>query len=528
MSRTKLHNVNLPVTTQLPEFLYNKARSTECVSQGLSVAQQTRLRRYQERLTITTGLGDQDNFDKEMKALLLRYTYHPDEIQDIITKLNNTFGQRTGLPFRRTLKSWDWCADQLARFIEPNWRNFGWNEHYRAAYERLRKELSSYSCHPLRFHNDDEIREALSKLDTHSGWTWVESGFKEKGKNVEGVWKRWNDAFEYAKEHDLNMRRPILLGFRTQASGEFDEGHWSGAFKEKSRIVNIICLLQIVSELVFSKPFNEVVVDAPMFAAGKNDLEVRSWIDARKGKYGYFASLDYSHFDQSISAWLIRDAFNIVRSCFCLDVESNREFDVVVNSFIEKDLVIDRGVLHSVKGVPSGSQFTQVIDSIVNLLVIYTYLSAKGISGESTVMGDDNLVFTNVELDMIDFSSYVAHNFGLEINADKSNQGTNYDEPTFLSRKWTNEGPDRAWCEVVSRMLYPERFRPYHFGEVQPYEVLLAYAYTYRCVSEKVNLAELKHMYRVNEATLKNIASRYIPGSISYMRDYVLATGLGA
>jgi hypothetical protein len=265
----------------------------------------------------------------------------------------------------------------------------------------------------------------------------------------------------------------------------------------------------------------------PDYAGGKNDDYIQTILYDRLCRFGYWYSLDYSSFDQSISSWLIRDAFEIIRDAF--KSPDDELFDVIVHDFIHKDFVTKDGWIHSDKGVPSGSMFTQIIDSLVNMICISCYLFSRGV-GESEfammVMGDDNLLFLRNPIDVEDMSSYLRKNLGIIMNPSKLKSGLcKAQYPAFLSRVWRPGGRWRHPNVLISKVAYPERFRPYDKREVTPAQVLYGY-----CLAYKAGMEEMMDVHRFladhpnhHEWIASQATSRYVPGYLRFNREYLMS-----
>lgn len=514
-------NKSKPMTSSLDPNLYSKT-----VSEGKSIYRwgapstlDNRIRAYKKGLIRTTGYA-KPLFDDKIIDLLLKYSRQPKEVNKVIDYLNQLTDEE-GNKFSRNLKEYGKISSQLRGFVSDNHRNFYWNKNYKLALKQVSSSLRITGLKALRYHCDDDIKEVLPKANTHSGFTYLLSGKRCKGDNMDGLLLKMNKHLQKIKT-DGFVSIPNLIAFRTQASGEFDSvGNRTNTCKHKTRMVAMVDLVNIANELQFSYPFMERFKHVVSFAGGKDDVVIGSIISGLRSRYKYHTSLDYSLFDQSISDWLIRDALKIVRDCFDVKDDEDFKFNCVIESFINKEFLIDKGILVSKKGIPSGSMFTQIVGSIVNQLVIQSYLNSKDLVGEMIVMGDDNLVFSNVQLDIKELSNYVKHNFGMEINPTKSTQGDRSTHPEFLSRVWSYVGPIRNWQSVVSRLAFPERFRDYS-GEVKPYLVLYAYILTYRNIGEIMDVGRFILDHRLNKTEVRNVDSRYIPGVMSYLREYEL------
>lgn len=508
--------------THYDSGLVARMRNAEIPENCLSAGSKNRLKQYQNNLSVTRGSHD-PNIDKEVLALLETYSLDSAEIKELknyLFKLVDSDGQE----FSRNLKIYSTTQDAMERFAATDHTSFRWNENYRKSLEDLKSEFSQLRLKPLVFTSDDDVRDALPKKDTHSGYYWIQTGRKKKGDNIEGISQVMGKEFVGAVDRGT-FGKPILIGFRTQASGEFeDDGTMTQTCKHKLRVVSMVDMRVILGELKFSKPIQDYMGLQPYYAGGKNELQISSVITRWRTKFSRFMSIDYSSFDQTISSWLIEDAFSVVKSAFVMDEFHSSLFDVIVNDFIHKDFILSEGSLHSDKGVPSGSMFTQIIDSIVNLLVVRTFFNHLEAKAEMIAMGDDNLIFTDSEVTMEDLASYLIKNFGLVVKTDdKSNEGrTNKDDPKFLSRYWRFDGQWRHPRQLFSRLIFPERIRSYDRSEVGPEHVIFAFILTYRLGMEKlIDVRRFMHDYPISKQfILENVDSRYLPGALAYIREY--------
>lgn len=507
--------------THLSPEVIRRLSNIESVSNALSVGSKRRLLMYCRDLSLSEG-HDKDFFDSKLYEAILPYL--TDEARMIAEKCYlDSIKDDDGFKFSRNLKIYSKTEAAFLEFSKPDHSNFTWNINYQKARKELKDLiLQGGQLTPLTFLCDDDIKENLPKTGTHSGFYYIESGKVKKGDNIEGLYEAFlKGASTGLTNGDLD--RPVLIGFRTQASGEYeDDGTRTNTCKHKLRVVCMVDLIQIVCELMFSRPVQDRLSKMEFYGGGKNDEWFRYFVSDCRSKFPKFISIDYSSFDQTISSWLIKDSFAILKECFSLDEEQSKLFDLVEHDFIHKDLILNEGVLHLHKGVPSGSMFTQIIDSMVNFLAISTYFNHLGKRRRMNIMGDDNLIFCDADVEMADIASYIRKNFGLIIKVDdKSNEGdTQRSHPKYLSRYWRFDGPWRHPYLIWSRMLFPERFRQYS-EQVTPYHVILAYILTYSAgAREFINVEKFRAEHPISLKELDIVDSRYIPGVAAYLREY--------
>jgi hypothetical protein len=103
---------------------------------------------------------------------------------------------------------------------------------------------------------------------------------------------------------------------------------------------------------------------------------------------------DLKNFDSSVRPWLIDDAFTILESNLLFpDNQSKKAFEYSKVYFKTKPVVMPDGRMWSVNtGVPSGSYYTQLVDSICNhIATTYAQLCAFGEHFKTSVLGDDSI-----------------------------------------------------------------------------------------------------------------------------------------
>jgi hypothetical protein len=233
-----------------------------------------------------------------------------------------------------------------------------------------------------------------------------------------------------------------------------------GASGPKVRLVWGYPSSMTILEARFARPLIEyfkVQRSVMAFALWKAEIAGRLVPIENSGvRYG----LDFSGFDNSIRAELIDQAFRILKSHF-RDTEDNRVvWDRIIHYFIHTPILMPDGFIYKKhQGVPSGSYFTQLIDSIVNYIALqYMSLSVMGEPIEQSkvlVLGDDSVFGTRTHVPLVRISSCLKE-LGLTINTQKSLVLTGRESCEFLGHTWRRGFMDREAIDTAMRMAFPE------------------------------------------------------------------------
>nr|WPM45971.1 MAG: RNA-dependent RNA polymerase [Cannabis partiti-like virus] len=196
----------------------------------------------------------------------------------------------------------------------------------------------------------------------------------------------------------------------------------------------------------------------------------------RGGKY---MMTDWSKFDKSIPPWLIRDAFSLLAELIDFDhvvdseglqwhvrgYRSKARWKKIVDYFVETPVRTCKGERFLVRsGVPSGSCFTNVIDTIINCIVT-RYISYNTVGsfplGEM-YLGDDGVcVFSSSSLiDLRSMAALAHERFGLVLSPDKSYVTTQAENIHFLGYYNRPIGmPNRDQALLIVSFVHPEKSR---------------------------------------------------------------------
>jgi len=254
---------------------------------------------------------------------------------------------------------------------------------------------------------------------------------------------------------------PYVFGRRVQP----------GNAGSKTRLVWMAPLPTTIVGTRFSKRVMEALSRRRPFVWGLRGHEQGAIISEIESRFRYVYSLDFSKFDSTVPARMIDDAFRVARTHLDLNEDELGVWRRYVNDFIHSRIIAPDGrVYQKHKGVPSGSAFTSIIDSIVNLILV-SYMWEK-VTGHSLphdrvlVMGDDVIVGSNARIALSELAS-AASDLGFVLSVekstitDKSSESKKFDDNRthFLGHWWVHSQPHRPEFELIQRMVYPERHR---------------------------------------------------------------------
>lgn len=415
-----------------------------------------------------------------------------------------------------------------------------WMRSFRLASSLVEQLLCVQTLRPLRFQNSEELLNSLSNKSASAGAIGVGS----KRDNIRQAFDLFTSLKEEIAEGG-NPQIPALSFHRSQISNYVVDGVFSDDnIKYKDRLVWGLDAATVAVEMQYAIPLvNHMSRNVGWYAGGKSPAQLRHAINRARLRSHYWVSLDFSMFDQTVPDWLIRHAFFLVSKFFT--GESKAELDWIRDNFIHTKIILyDGSVFEKHRGIPSGSQFTQAIGSICNALVIWTYLCSLETSSNPKVeldyvarkygdfiypsesgmfiMGDDNLIFTQVPIDVVDLSQYVKKNFGMVIHPDKTEGDRSlFSRPKFLKREWrSSNGEYRDLAELLINVVHPERERKY--DTYKPIHILYGLFLTYVEAFGNYNLeGRILDRMRVhnNVQELRHLNPNDLPGSLRILGD---------
>jgi len=239
----------------------------------------------------------------------------------------------------------------------------------------------------------------------------------------------------------------------------------------KTRLIWMAPLPTTIVGGMFSKPIAQQLERKRPFAWGLHGVEKAALVSALQSRFRYVYSIDFSRFDSSVPAVMIADAFRIVRPLLDLTEDEETVWNKYINDFIHSRLITETGeIFQKHKGIPSGSAFTSIIGSVVNLLVLnyaWTRVSGHALKSDRVlVLGDDAIVASNSKL-QLDELARACSELGFTLSVEKSqiadsskeNADPYTNKVNFLGHYWVHGYPRRPIHEILLRMKYPERHK---------------------------------------------------------------------
>lgn len=288
----------------------------------------------------------------------------------------------------------------------------------------------------------DEVVEQYIHLSHHSGAPYFT-------RNELALGRAQRDAASI--EAGTRRMDPYTAGKRIQ----------HGDLEPKGRLVWMAPLSTTILGTRFAKPAYNGLVGRDCFAYARTAVSVGTFLSGLQSRHEFVYALDFSAFDASLPAWLIADVFEIIRSHLEMDESEERLFNQLVNDFIHSRLILpDLSIWQKHRGVPSGSAFTSLVDSIANYLIIqYVWIRLTGRGPHQSdvmVLGDDSVVGSDIYIDGDDLRA-AASELGVNLNSRKSERVRSGGMVPFLGHHWSQSKPHRTKEETAKRMAFPER-----------------------------------------------------------------------
>ncbi len=173
----------------------------------------------------------------------------------------------------------------------------------------------------------------------------------------------------------------------------------------------------------------------------------------------YYLSLDWSKFDSSVQPYEIDLAFNLLESIMDFPDDTTRlVFQYVKRLFMKRKVASPDGrVFMRYGGIPSGSYFTHLIDSIINWIRMRYLFKVHHIGhGKLVTHGDDGFAEMFNYHDCLDEMVSHSKSLGWHIKVEKSQLFKDRYRISFLGRSSRHGTNYRDETRCLRLMYYPE------------------------------------------------------------------------
>jgi len=323
---------------------------------------------------------------------------------------------------------------------------------------------TTYSLNSFSTHAKKNIHYAkLGKKETDSGHDF----------------RYWNTAF--ARQHIVE-RRPGILA------------------QPKVRLVFGAPFTLLTSELMFIWPLQVHLLlmeqDSPMLWGHETILggwyRLRGYLASQAPSDKLVATLDWSGFDRDARHTIIKDIHtHVMRPCFDfskgyhptryyrdsskpndddlpIDIKLENLWNWMTDAIVTTPLLMPDGTMLSFQhsGIYSGYMQTQILDSLYNMVMIYTILSRMGFDITQVklkVQGDDSIIVIIYcyLLIMASFLYLFAHYaklyFGAKLSEEKSEIRDTFEGAEVLKYRNHNGIPYRDELQLLAQLRHPER-----------------------------------------------------------------------
>jgi hypothetical protein len=324
----------------------------------------------------------------------------------------------------------------------------------------------------------------LLKNSTNSGLPWYTRKSEIKDELVSN--------FDYY----LGRQDPCVLFTRTQEQGKTRNVWGYPAADTLNEMRYYAPLLDYQKKLSWRAALNSPdTVDR-----GITNLINNAMISGKK-----LISIDFSAYDASVGKELQQAAFNYVASLF--QTSCSEDLEYIAQRFNTIGIVTPDGIWEKPHGVPSGSTFTNEVDSLAQFSVI----SNLGTVDESTmqIQGDDGAYAVWADSIEETFKGFEQH--GLKVNEEKSVIADDY--VVYLQKLYHNDyrqddgliGGIYSTYRALSRLVYQERWSNFTDEDIsgEDYYSLRAISILENCKYHPLFEELVKYVVEIDDRNLR-------------------------
>jgi len=277
------------------------------------------------------------------------------------------------------------------------------------------------------------------------GYTSKREAFDASVKSVKQIFKKEHHVF------------PPCMAFA--------RSHISTPEEPKVRAVWGYPMDMFLIEAKFFYPLLEKILSSPHPLAWGYEMMNggMKFINAKALENKTYLCLDWKMYDKTVPAFIIQDSFEILKKRFSpLSPLMTRLWRMIEEYFINTPVrLADGSTYQKLGGVPSGSCFTQLIDSVCNQVIVHYICNKMDLEPPDfeIFQGDDSILMwkREFEFDLDRARSIAADELQLIVNMKKSVVTNNKDEINFLGYRNENGMPVKTMEDWMLAFALPER-----------------------------------------------------------------------
>lgn len=311
---------------------------------------------------------------------------------------------------------------------------------------------------PKKKFRPTSVRFSRNSMNMAAGSGFGYTG--RKGTNMEKILVNTEIAL---REENPFISKPMTLAYRLQLR----VSECLTYLKVKVRTVFMYSAHLTCIEGMFALPFitHFLKIDSPsdcFYTIGSNGLRIgqllKHRLTARKGFKHY--SLDIEGFDDNSPNWLILGAFSIIRSQLYLNPTESKHFNSMCCYFCSSPVlyqVRNKTCYLKGSGLPSGSWFTNLIGTLVHLIIM-CYIDSDTVTNNRFLLCSDDNIFSS-PLDLSYYTDAYSRIFGYTLSITKCKTFGTKGFLHFLGFDWDNYERiiDPYLC--INQMIHHSQFR---------------------------------------------------------------------
>jgi hypothetical protein len=281
--------------------------------------------------------------------------------------------------------------------------------------------------------------------------------FKRKGHVIEKLIYQAVNCLKYKWLDPFNW--PITRGFRIQIRKALD------GLNLKVRVMYPYPGVLILLEDTYIMPFVSHFIDTDSFyVIGRSGSDISKLLKQKlKNVKGRITTTDISAFDQNVLNDFSILAFGILRNQLQLTANENKIFMEIVKYFCVSYAVSKlpkQPAYCFIKktGVPSGSGFTNMVDTLVHAIAL-EYCEPGILSQGRTLICGDDVIFDSTHTNLDVFSNMMETHCNLPIQWEKSKHFPNWKKISFLGFDWINGVRIQDEQLLINQLIWHPDFR---------------------------------------------------------------------